>query len=228
MRQARGILLAAVALGCAAGESESTAEGGCEVSGWPEGEAALYVAASCPAEGADGSRKRPFNTLGAALAVAAEGATVAVAPGTYAEALALDRPVRLVGAVDASRGIILKVPAPDAAGIILQVPAPDALGIILKSPAPDTAAVTVKAAGVELVGLRIEGAHRAGVEVLSGSATVTDCRVEGTAAVGGAFGSAAVARAGAQLTVRRSALLGSAGAGVYFEGASGAVEGSLL
>lgn len=223
----RGLVLLLLLGGCAE-SAETAAEAGCAVSAWPDVEASLYVAAECPAEGADGSKAHPFTTVSAALEAAPDGATIAVAAGTYPESLRIERPVHLVGAVDASRGIILKVPSPDAAGIILQVPAPDALGIILKSPRPDAPAITVAASGVELVGLRIEGAHVAGVEVLSGAATLADCRIESTVAVDGAYGSGVVARPGSALTVRRSAVLDSAGAGVFFDGASGAVEGALL
>jgi uncharacterized protein DUF1565 len=52
----------------------------------------LYTAAD-----ADGSEAKPWPTIGAAIAAAAPGSTVAVAPGTYVEDVAVDKPVHLAG-----------------------------------------------------------------------------------------------------------------------------------
>jgi len=57
---------------------------------------ALFVDASAAAAG-DGSRDRPFATIGAALAMAKDGATIAITDGTYTESLDLARAVTLVG-----------------------------------------------------------------------------------------------------------------------------------
>ncbi|MBT9555905.1 MAG: right-handed parallel beta-helix repeat-containing protein [Myxococcales bacterium] len=238
--------LLGLGMGCATDESTSdgspTGTAGCTESRYPqvEGEA-IHVATTCSSDEPDGSAAAPYSTLTEALAAAPAGATIAVAPGTYAETLEIGRDVRIVGLVDESKGIILqapregdaaiilKRPAPESADIILQVPSPDALGIILKSPAPETAAVrVVGGAALTLEGVRISDAARAGIEVESGSLVLASSRVEGTRAIGEDFGSGVVGRAGTSVTVRDSVVTGSAGVAVYFEKATGAIERSLL
>ena len=56
----------------------------------------LYVDASAGSEG-DGSRSRPFQTIGAALAVAEPGTTIHVASGAYPEQLTITTSLSLVG-----------------------------------------------------------------------------------------------------------------------------------
>lgn len=73
----------------------------CPVGDFPEGLPAdatvLYVQAGAPA-GGDGSLATPFGTLTDALAAAPDGATLAIAKGTYAEEVRLRRSVTLWGA----------------------------------------------------------------------------------------------------------------------------------
>ncbi|HCF56591.1 MAG TPA: hypothetical protein DFS52_01170, partial [Myxococcales bacterium] len=57
----------------------------------------LVVQASAAAADADGSEERPFATIGAALAGARDGDTLAVRPGTYRETLSIEREVTLRG-----------------------------------------------------------------------------------------------------------------------------------
>ena len=108
---------------------------------------ALYVAASCDDTLADGSLTSPFGTISAAISAAPAGAEIRIAAGEYAEAVEIGKSVTLVGPVDESRGIILKVPAEGAASIILKRPPPPAqspVDIILQVPAPDALRASLK------------------------------------------------------------------------------------
>lgn len=64
--------------------------------GLQDGPTHLFVAAKAPA-GGDGSRAKPFSSIGAAVAVAAEGSTIAVGAGTYKESVVLTKPMTLQG-----------------------------------------------------------------------------------------------------------------------------------
>lgn len=63
----------------------------------PAGERALFVDASYAGADGDGSRTRPFQTIGAAVAGAVGNPLIAIAAGTYAEDVVVKRPVRLRG-----------------------------------------------------------------------------------------------------------------------------------
>lgn len=79
----------------------------CSEDGWPSdlpGSSVLFVRHGAEA-GGDGSRDRPFTSIGEALAAATEGSTVAVARGIYDEAVALDGGLSLVGACAAETAI---------------------------------------------------------------------------------------------------------------------------
>jgi hypothetical protein len=133
--------------GCVRFGSECPADG--VPAGLPKVVSVLFVRAG--ASGGDGSAARPFGSIGEALGVAAAGAVVAIAPGTYDEALRLERPVTLWGACPA--GVVLTSSATSAA--------------------LDSGVVTVESSGVTLRNLAIAGAARAGVW-----ATVAGARVE--------------------------------------------------
>jgi hypothetical protein len=95
-----------------------------------------------------------FKTISGALAAAPSGATIAVKPGTYAEALKLTQPVTLVG----------------------QCPAQ----VIVAAPSAGTA--TVDASGADLVvsGMTLRGG--AGVSVVGHKLTATDVVFDGNTA----------------------------------------------
>lgn len=58
-------------------------------------DATLFVAAGAPL--GDGSKAKPFATIGEAIAAATSGATIAIAAGTYVESLSIDKPLTLRG-----------------------------------------------------------------------------------------------------------------------------------
>jgi len=80
--------------GCAAVGPACPADGVPDITGLS---AVLHVAADA-SPGGDGSAGAPFSTIGDASAVATSGATIAVAAGTYDEAVSLDAGVTLRGA----------------------------------------------------------------------------------------------------------------------------------
>src|SRR5690606_184412 len=97
---------AILADGCPAGQMPVLGEPGCQPiaacgeGAWgaiPVDGATVHVDASYAGGGSDGSAARPWTRIGEAVASAAPGALVAVAAGTYHEAVVLDRPVRLWG-----------------------------------------------------------------------------------------------------------------------------------
>lgn len=107
----------------------------------------VRVAAGAP-PGGDGSAAAPFGSISAALAAPrAGGATVLLAPGAYAEAVRIERPVTLAGAC--ASGVTLAPPAGDdpvievaTAGAVaiedLTIDA-DRPGVILREAADDVA-----------------------------------------------------------------------------------------
>ncbi|MDB4942172.1 MAG: hypothetical protein JWP97_1706 [Labilithrix sp.] len=100
----------------------------------------------------DGSH---FRTVGEALAAAPSGATVAIAAGTYAEALTLSRPVSLVGRCPAE--VTLTSPGGAVAGV-----------------------TTTSGSAVTLRGLTMSGFAAGGVLVYAGAtATIEDVVIEG-------------------------------------------------
>ncbi len=64
----------------------------------------VYVFEGAGASG-DGSKSKPLRTINAALAVAKNGATIAIGAGVYKERVAITQPVRLLGACVASTAI---------------------------------------------------------------------------------------------------------------------------
>lgn len=79
----------------------------CPVDGLPTDlpAAALVIYVRSGASGGDGSRTAPFGTIREAIAVAPDGAVVAIGPGLYEESLVLSRDVTLWGACVAETAI---------------------------------------------------------------------------------------------------------------------------
>ncbi len=157
----------------------------------------LVVQASAAAADADGSEERPFATIGAALAGARDGDTLAVRPGTYRETLSIEREVTL-------RGTRAAVVAPaDGAQVAIDARARSTIeglsvrgaAVGLRAAAPCTLrgvgfsgqgrrAVAIEGTRAELSGcsLSTEGGSRdlVGLEVTGGGeARVGDSRIEG-------------------------------------------------
>jgi hypothetical protein len=99
----------------------------------------VYVDGSYAGGGSDGSMGKPYVTIGAALATAKSGAQIAIAAGTYAEDVVIDKAVVLEGRC----AQLVTIPGQDKSRV---------------------AAIEIAASDVTLRGLRISGPSR-GVEV---------------------------------------------------------------
>lgn len=172
----------------------------------PEGSGEIvYVAAQCLESEAAGTAAHPFVRISDALEHAADGATILVSAGTYAENLTLARPVTIVGSSNPDD--------PGDATLLLE--------------APEETPVAISGAGVTLIGVRIEGAKGTGVEVDGGSATLWGSVVTGTQPGAGALPATGVlVRGGGALTLRATEVTGTAGTGVLVSEASAAITGS--
>jgi hypothetical protein len=167
----------------------------------------VYVSAGCAEGSADGTKEHPYATISAALTAAAKGATVIVAPGTYAENLTIERDVTVIGPnKPGAKG--------DEAGIILQAPAPYAIT------AKGGAAVTLR-------GFSVKAPAGVGIWAKGASVTVDASRVEGAKADGkGQFGYGVLAADAGAIILQDSAVVGSALAGVLVSGGTGSVSAS--
>jgi len=159
-----------------------------------------HVRTGASVTGADGSAANPWPTIQQGLSAAGDGHIVAVAAGTYAEDLVIDKPVRLWG----------KCPS--------EV-------IVRGSSAPEGAIVIENAAGgTELRGLSVRGNSRGvvvlGPDVVLDRLWVRDTLSQGVAAQNG-FGSAS-------FTLRGSLVDGVTDVGVFALGAEVTVEASVV
>lgn len=160
--------------GCPDGEARFVGDAACATfapcpdGGWPDdlpADGVVYVRAG--EVGGDGTRDRPFGRAADGLAAAAPGDTVALAPGTYEEALTIEAPLTLRGACPART--VLRAVGPGIGGNIV---------------------LAVRARDVTIEDLSITG-DRWGIDVRAeGSAVVRrtlihDARVFGVAAAGG-------------------------------------------
>lgn len=165
----------------------------------------VYVAAQCLEAEANGTATHPYVRITDALAQAGDGATILVSAGQYKENLTLARPVTIVGSSNPA--------SPDDAALQLE--------------AEKDTAITVTAAGVTLIGVRIEGARGAGVAIDGGSATLWGSAVSGTQpGADGLQAAGVLVRGSGSLTLQSSAITGTAGTGVLVSEASASVTGS--
>ncbi len=150
----------------------------CPAGDWPEGLPAgvpvLYVRAGGPAGGA-GTQASPFGSITAALAAAAAGTILALAKGTFDEAVVLPRGITLWGACVSQSHL-----APSTVGTALAtiLVLGDAVAVRNLHVGGVLPAVVLTRAGtaVELKDLVISGAHDVGL-VAGGAVTVTGSRV---------------------------------------------------
>jgi hypothetical protein len=136
--------------------------------GLPPGSTVWYVR-----EGAagDGTVATPFGTVSEALAVAGDDDVLAIAPGTYDEALLIGRPLTLWGACPT--GVLLTSSIPDGA-VRAGVVTIESAGVIVRNLAIGRSArpgvwAAVAGAEVELVDVIVAEADRVGIEVERGA-----------------------------------------------------------
>lgn len=121
---------------------------------------------------------QPYTTIGAAIAVAAPGATIHVCPGTYAEQLTISKSLTIQGA--ANMGAVVIVPPSAAAGGLVSTGALSSLGGFSKA-----AQVLIQATNVTLLNLAVDG---------TGAFPGGDCTSPGIIGVGFADGSSGTLR----------------------------------
>jgi len=152
---------------------------------------AVYVDAA--ATGGDGSRARPFATIGAALAVA--DTTVLVAPGTYEENLRIERATKIVGRC--ATDVVLRGTIEALAPITL-------VGISITGSGHAVAATSTD---VELDSVAIHDVAGNGVRALGdGAIRIRNTHIDRAV-------DAAVFARGARVTLERSVLSRTGGAG---------------
>ncbi len=149
------------------------------------------------AEGGDGSAGAPFTTIGAALAAVSTDASIAVAAGSYAEALDIDTThagLRLAGRCEE----LVELDGSVATGT---------------TPAIE---ISVAASSAELSGITLRDAGYAGILIRSGQVTLRDVDI-----VGAAYGSVVALSANtftpALVRMERCEVVGSGGAGLVSE-----------
>jgi Right handed beta helix region len=147
-----------------------------------------------------------FQTIGAAIAAATPGATIAVDSGTYTESVAVTGSLSIVGRCAGM--VTVQAPAADAAGLDVSGATATISGLTFQGHRPGV--VIEKGAKATLSGLVIDGNRDVGLIVQNAGtiATVTDTVVRGTLNPNG-YGWGAYASLGASLVMTSSAIVGN-------------------
>lgn len=156
------------------------ASGPCDTEKFPSvSGTTLFVAASCGSDSGTGAATAPFATIGKAAAAATPGTTIAVAAGTYKEALVLGNGVGLVGI--GSKSVIVQPPA-GASGLSC-----------------------TGTGSIVLQGFRVDKAAQLGISVTGGDVTFEDVEVSGTTR--GKTGTLPIGGHGVQITDAKTATM---------------------
>ncbi|WP_437315229.1 hypothetical protein [Sorangium sp. So ce385] len=252
---------------CAAGTMAVPGETACrEVAPCGEGawgdlpvdEQTQFVDAAYAGADSDGSAARPWTTVGDGVLAAAPGGVVAVAAGTYAEDVIVDKPVRLWGICPAM--VEIAGVGPDTSAAITVEPGADAAEIrgvavrgagagIVVSGASGVVVDEVWVHGTGAQGVKvhnehgpsqltvrgslIEEAHSVGAHSRGAELVLESSVVRGTLEVGEFRGSGVAANRGegnapASIAVRASVIEQSRGTGVYVIASEAIVEESVI
>ncbi|WP_437722498.1 hypothetical protein [Sorangium sp. So ce861] len=251
---------------CAAGTMAVPGETACrEVAPCGEGpwgdlpvdEQTQFVDAAYAGGDADGSAAKPWTTVGDGVLAAAPGGVVAVAAGTYAEDVVVDKPVRLWGRCPAM--VEIAGAGPDTSAAITVAPGADAAeirGVAVRSAGGGivvsgaigvlvdevwvhgTAAHGVRVnnehgpAQLTVRGSLIEEAHIVGAHCAGAELVLESSIVRGTMETSDFRGTGIGANRGegapASVTVRGSIIEQSRGTGVYIIASEAIVEESVI
>jgi len=176
----------------------------CTASDWPAGlpddAVLLHVQAGAAADG-DGSEERPFATIAEAMATAGAGTIIALAKGSYDEAVRLAEGVTLWGACVAETTVTCSEPASDAGTITVDGPLTAVRNLRVGGERPGLwVDGDATEASVTLDGVLFQGCREYGLSLRGGaSATGNTVVVRDTASRGsdGALGRGLHATAGA-------------------------------
>ncbi|MFD9391143.1 right-handed parallel beta-helix repeat-containing protein [Streptomyces sp. NPDC060000] len=188
----------------------------------------------------DGSA--PYPTIGAALAAAVDGALITISPGTYREALVIDRVVTL-----AAGSLGVRVDGGTASAVVVDAEAARLTGLVLEGGGEQTPVVEVRRGEAALEECAISGEAWAGILAWhQGTLIARSCQVtapggagivvtsaganvvEGTT-IGRTLSSAVVVAERGRLTMRDCRLDGAGGNGVCVNGqAHCVVEDTLI
>ena len=184
-----------------------------------------YVDASYAGADSDGTAARPWPTIGEGVTAAQAGAIVAVAEGSYAEAVALEKPVRLLGRCPS----LVEVAGPASAfGTIVISSGADGAevrGLAIAGGGAGIAASGVTGVTVSEVWIHDTGAYGFDAETALGptDVTMTDSLIERARNAGGFLVGAGVSF---ERTVIRASVPGplSTGRGVLLRASPGAAD----
>lgn len=180
-----------------------------------DGQGDVFVAATCPAASADGSRAHPFATLADALAAAESGDTVLLAAGEYpGDTQVTLAELTLVGAGPAATTLTGTLRFQGAVRArVGNLAISGAVGVGLQ--AREGAQVTAESVRVSGVTLDAEGHFGYGVAAFEGSSIILqNLEIDGCAGPGVVVG-------GGRLHLEASRVHDNAGGGVRVEAASG-------
>ncbi|HEX7663526.1 MAG TPA: right-handed parallel beta-helix repeat-containing protein, partial [Polyangiaceae bacterium] len=182
---------------------------------FPPSAATLFVSPSATVDATH------FQTIGAALAAATDGTTIAIDTGTYAESLVLAHAVHLVGKCAAQVSITQAAPT-DAGVAVLSAVAPTVSGVTISSHLPGVS--VGKGGSLALTNVVVDGNTGGGVAVIDTGSKVTidgsvvrGTKPTTTGAVGGGHG--IDLGTGTTTTITKSAVVGNLELGIYAKGA---------
>lgn len=196
------------AASCPAGTMEVLGQATCQPIGdcgtgtWgkiPVTASTIFVDQAYAGGGSDGTQAKPFTTLTAALAAAPSNAQIAVAAGTYAEDLSLDKPVTIQGRC--------------AQQVTVQGQQ--------DSTNDDFAPAVEVQAQVKLTGLTVTGPN-VGIRVKTGEATLERVVVSGCGYLG------VFALAGTKVSLDHSLVQGNHGVGLYAKGSNATLDHTMV
>ena len=167
----------------------------------------VYVAKSCPTEGADGTADHPYNSIQQGLNKSDKGGAVMVAPGTYDESVSVHQGAAIYGSDGDSS---------DTARVTIQSSSP--YGVTVDSGDGD----------VILQGLKVIKPIGAGIWVVSGKASVLASQVLGSQPTSEHQFGFGILATGGQLTVAKSVVDGSTQIGVVVQNAAVAISDSRV
>jgi hypothetical protein len=165
-------------------------------------------------------------TIGAALSVAAPGAVVAVAPGTYAESLVVRRDVTIVG--KCARDVIVSAADTTTPGVDVEESVLTISGITLTGHLHG--ASIGSRSRVHLQDVLVDGAHEVGIAA-DGEGTTVDLQgvvVRGTNASAGGVLGRGIDIGAVTLTMTSSSIESSADAGLFTRGGAISISDSVI